>query len=346
MIRNSWFIKAVLVFSLALMAAQAFAQVEEEIAFVVTINGRLDWRQRSDVPWGIAYVGLRLRSGNELRTSPLSRASIVFISDGSRVLINEDTELVVQAKGVGFQGRQNRVKMFVGEVYNKIKSGRSFEVETPSAVASVRGTEFDVVYDQFTGITVLTVVEGLVELANQLGRVLGGANTQTSAGKETPPTAPETKSEAEVEDITAWTEEVQPKWRLNVVPQGIRYSVGDVFNIRVSAILLETGQVDPKANFTLASFSSNLPELVFSTDGGGTWDRSPTVTLSNGERVLQAKGTKVGSASIEATAPDCSPGRATVTIKRVLKRRTIKLKFENEPKTETKEITIELEEKE
>ena len=123
--------------TLTLLAHSSFS--EEPVAVVVSVSGKVEWREEERAPWKLAAKGLRLYQGSELRTGILSRAVLVFVADGSRVLVNEDTELVVEAKGLGRVLRPTgRVRMFVGEVYSKVRSGREFEVETPVSVASVR----------------------------------------------------------------------------------------------------------------------------------------------------------------------------------------------------------------
>jgi len=158
--------------ALTLLAHSSFS--EEPVAVVVSVSGKVEWREEERAPWKLAAKGLRLYQGSELRTGILSRAVLVFVADGSRVLVNEDTELVVEAKGLGRVLRPTgRVRMFVGEVYSKVRSGREFEVETPVSVASVRGTEFDLSHDAELE---LIVVDGLVELSNALGRALAGVH--------------------------------------------------------------------------------------------------------------------------------------------------------------------------
>ena len=64
-----------------------------------------------------------------------------------------------------------------GETYGDIsKQGKGeFQIETPTAVASVKGTELDVNFDFNEELTTLTVVDGLVEFGNELGTITAGA---------------------------------------------------------------------------------------------------------------------------------------------------------------------------
>ena len=331
--------------SVAWIAASSAQQAEDPIATVIRVNGKLEWREHSEAAWKVATMGLQLYSGNELRTAELSRATIVFTSDASRVLINESTEMVIEAKGKRFERPKNRVNLFVGEMYCKVKEGGKFEAETPSCVASVRGTEFDVACD-ITGFTTLIVVEGLVDFINEFGQILAQANTQSTSEPGQPPSEPEPISGDEIRQQTEWTGQVEPKWQLNLAPEGNggRQELGVASTLRIRANLRKTGQLDPTCNVTLNPLTAGLPQVVFSTDGGNTWTTSPVITLSRGEKSFSVRGDQAGSARIVATASDCAPGETTITFAAPKEHRTIEMEFRN-PEGQTKKVTIELESK-
>ena len=312
---------------------------------MIRINGKLEWREDSEAAWKVATAGLQLYSGNELKTAPLSRATILFASDASRVLINESTELVVKAKEKRFERPTNRVNMFVGEIYSKVKEGGKFEAETPSSVASVRGTEFNVACD-ITGFTTLIVVEGLVDFINEFGQILAQANMRATAEPGQPPSEPEPISQDEIQQQTEWTGQVEPKWQLNLAPEGNggQLEVGVASTLRIRANLRETGQLDPDCNITLDPLTAGLPQVVFSTDGGNTWTPSPVITLSRGQKSFLVRGDQAGSARIVATAADCAPGETTIIFAASKEHRTVEMEFRN-PEGQTKKVTIEMESK-
>jgi len=329
--------------TLTLLAHSSFS--EEPVAVVVSVSGKVEWREEERAPWKLAAKGLRLYQGSELRTGILSRAVLVFVADGSRVLVNEDTELVVEAKGLGRVLRPTgRVRMFVGEVYSKVRSGREFEVETPVSVASVRGTEFDLSHDAELELTELIVVDGLVELSNALGRALAGAYMRTTARRGEPPAPPDTLSEGEVRERTRWAERVEPKWRLDLVPKGEgKVQVGEILEVSVRAISLRTGRRDESCSVTLNPLSVDLPGVTFSTDGGHTWTAAPVVKLDGGEGRFVLKGSKEGTAHIFATAPNCAPGELTISVVSGEGRKVIELEYLDE-KGRNRRLRIELEE--
>ena len=98
-----------------------------------------------------------------------------------------------------------------GETYGNIsKQGKGkFQIETPTAIASVKGTELDVNFDFNEEITTLTVVDGLVEFGNELGTITAG---EMEAAQATEDQAVEVY-EIEESDLPTWQdEEVEPTW--------------------------------------------------------------------------------------------------------------------------------------
>lgn len=78
----------------------------------------------------------------------------------------ENTCFEIVSKGNAKEGRL-KIKLKYGtsliEIENKLPEGASFEVETPNAALSVRGTTFEVTYIPETNTTILKVTDGLVE---------------------------------------------------------------------------------------------------------------------------------------------------------------------------------------
>ncbi|MDQ7053697.1 MAG: FecR family protein [candidate division KSB1 bacterium] len=110
-----------------------------------------------------------MHSGNIIRTGDKSLAALVFTDDKSLVKIRANSEVTVKGSR-----DQKKVKkslfMRLGELWAKVTKGNPFQVETPSGVAAVKGTEFYVTMDQ-SGNMVVFCMEGLIELINRLGRL-------------------------------------------------------------------------------------------------------------------------------------------------------------------------------
>ncbi len=338
---------------LAVAAVAVFAQdagkKEPPVAMVIRINGSLEYRTGANEDWQVAAKNTPLLNGYQIRTGLGNKAVIVYTSSGTRVLINENTELEITSQNPGKRGSAERTKLIVGEVYNKVRekkaAGYSYEVETPSSVASVRGTEFNAQFGngQATFLSMLNSVE----VMNQLGSVLIQQYQRTRVPEGGAPQDPQTLSKGDAEKQTGWTGAVEPIWNLKVVPGGGNsQAIGTTFNLTVWAENAETGSIDPNASFVLSAFNVTGNAVEFSTDGGKTFGGAPSeVQLSNGQVVLMARGVSEGSVTMTAEAPDCEPGTVAVSVSQPKQKKTLQLKFSNPDGSGEKTLKLELEEK-
>jgi hypothetical protein len=100
-----------------------------------------------------AADGTTLQVGDKLTTGPNSRVSI-GLSDGSQLELSDSSTLVLTENILNPDGSRasTKVTLLKGLVRSlvKVSSGSppNFEVHTPNAVASARGTMFDVSYHE------------------------------------------------------------------------------------------------------------------------------------------------------------------------------------------------------
>ena len=173
---------------LILCAAVVSAQGQEQVAFVLSINGKLEIRHTSTAEWIAAKTKDPLYNGSQLRTATGDKAIIIYPASGSRVLVYENTtiEIHVEGTGAGAKPSVERTRLLVGEIYNQARG--NYEVETPSSVASVRGTDFNVrstpQLDTFVG------VQGIIGIMNQFGSVILNQFQVTSVQPNQPPAQP------------------------------------------------------------------------------------------------------------------------------------------------------------
>jgi len=118
---------------------------------------------------------------------------LLKLADGSDILVRPHTRLVLkQPESNGWKYFQ----MLIGRVRTSIQKHLggtpAFQIGTPSAVISVRGTRFDVEVDR-RGFTQVDVEEGVVQLEAVSGRgesVLITAGFSSRVGMETGPEVP------------------------------------------------------------------------------------------------------------------------------------------------------------
>jgi len=152
-----------------------------------------------DGSWTAASAGAEVRTGDTLRTGAAGRLKVV-LADGSVLVVSERSELVIDehvyrpadgSLSSVLELLGGKVRAVVNEYYGA--SNAKFEIQTDTAVAGVRGTDFIVTYDGVAGTTEVIGVSGRISVHNPglAGRsVLVTAHTQTRVDRGRAPTEP------------------------------------------------------------------------------------------------------------------------------------------------------------
>lgn len=118
---------------------------------------------------------------------------LLKLSDGSDILVRPNTKLVLkQPETNGWKYFQMLIGRVRTSIQKRMGGAPAFQIGTPSAVISVRGTKFDVEVDR-RGFTEVDVEEGTVELEALSGlgeSVLITAGFSSRVGMETGPEVP------------------------------------------------------------------------------------------------------------------------------------------------------------
>lgn len=160
-----------------LCASQVMAA--DRAAEVVSVQGQAEARADERAAWSPAVPKQELFASNYVRTGAYSRMGLLF-ADRTQVRLAEKT--VLQIKASAAEARERTTL--------RLESGRSWSqtnavpanlyIETPSATAAVRGTDWEVEVLE-GGRSLLTVLSGEVEFFNDLGRVVVARNEQAEA---------------------------------------------------------------------------------------------------------------------------------------------------------------------
>lgn len=135
------------------------------------------------------FEGLQLVS--EDLVSVEEKAFLELLADSDKHIgAQENTGFILHAEGDSENGRI-AIDLLYGEalftIDHALSEGDSFQVNTPNATLSVRGTSFSVAFDPVTGETTVEVFEGTVwaeynGMTEELNagdiRIIGGANAQ------------------------------------------------------------------------------------------------------------------------------------------------------------------------
>lgn len=163
-------------------------------------------RETDIIDWQSAAEGDEINTGGGVRTGDESRVRI-DISDGTIVRIAPNTEFALLELSPTETDPITRLKMETGKVFvwvTKALGLGTFEIETPSGVATVRGSLMSAQYERDTGRFLITCLEGECRLA--MGEVFtdlteGQQTEVTSAGER--PLAARLMDESQLDD---WVE--------------------------------------------------------------------------------------------------------------------------------------------
>jgi PKD repeat protein len=164
---------AVLIFSSGTASAKQFATLR-------LLGGQVAV-QRGSGAFETGEDGTSLREGDTVRTGPDGRASIEYF-DGSLTRLDFDTSFtLVTLETLGDPGASRVIQssQAEGNSYHRVAeladAQSRFEIQTPTATASVHGTEYALLVDE--GSTTVAVVEGVVTAGGSTGSM------EISAGK-------------------------------------------------------------------------------------------------------------------------------------------------------------------
>ena len=154
----------------------ARAAVAQPAGVVAELEGRAEIGRAGT--WTTANIGLPVEVGDTLRTGRPGRLRVVF-ADESVTVLGDDSQLVIDDhvfapdRGVFrsvLRMISGRVRTLASDYYQR--PGAVYQVETVTAVAGVRGTEF--VVTSIGDVTEVVGVSGVVEVHNLLDRKKGG----------------------------------------------------------------------------------------------------------------------------------------------------------------------------
>lgn len=116
--------------------------------------------------WRFVDVNQNLRTGDELRTNAVGQLAVLF-ADKTQVRLGRNTTMLVKQMGTA---GETILDLKSGTIWARAqRGGQGLTVDTPAAAAAIRGTDWSLSVEGDK--TSLVVMEGTVELANELGSV-------------------------------------------------------------------------------------------------------------------------------------------------------------------------------
>ncbi len=154
---------------------------------LVEVEGTVEYRPAGNTNWVAAKPNQTLRPGDGLRTGQRSRMAVRI--GKSIIRKSELTTVEIQSPPAGTTKPTLDVKSGLLYFFSRDRP-QEIQLRTPTAVGAIRGTEFNVAVGP-DGSTVLSLIDGEVELGNELGRVRfrNGEQAKVEPGKAPATTA-------------------------------------------------------------------------------------------------------------------------------------------------------------
>ncbi|MCZ8518012.1 MULTISPECIES: FecR family protein [Paenibacillus] len=157
---------AVLLVLMSFFQAVPEARAESaRAAYVAEVSGNVQYKKAGGSKTFRVYKDLNLNQGDYLYTGADSYAILRVGQSEVEFTVAANTEIYMAELTEG-AGNKTRVKSWAGSLWSKVKSLVSsedeVELETPTAVMGVRGTQFATFIDPQTGETVMLVAAGKV----------------------------------------------------------------------------------------------------------------------------------------------------------------------------------------
>ena len=135
------------------------------IAVVTKVKGLVEIMPTGKTEFYDLKAGTILSSGDKIRTGKSGFTAIIFIDDKSTLKLKGNSEAVITGQRTA-ASISKKINMDIGTVRATIKKQNTdFVIQTPTSVASVKGTDFWLLTDPVTGDQIICV-EGTVGLVN------------------------------------------------------------------------------------------------------------------------------------------------------------------------------------
>jgi hypothetical protein len=152
-----------------------------------------------------AVAGMAVPVGGSVQTGDNSRARVDLLPDGTIIRVGPNSLYTVTDISINQNGKSStRIKLDFGQIWILLKGGQ-LQVETPSGVASVRGSLLSAKYDPTLKKLQASCLEGHCGLQGDQGKEVELTDGQSSTVEENqPPSDPAQMSE---EELAQWVNE-------------------------------------------------------------------------------------------------------------------------------------------
>ncbi|MBD3390751.1 MAG: hypothetical protein GF418_01840 [Chitinivibrionales bacterium] len=281
----------------------------ERRCWIESMVGDVKIRREGSVKWLNARVKLPVKQKDAIRTFVESEA-VIATSEGTKLRVSENSTVELATFVQGRKGdNKTNVKILSGDVMSNVKKlvskGSSFQFETPTAVASIRGTRVGfrvsgsqtdiLVYEGRVYVTPKGSRTGAELTSNQMTSVVEGQKSVTVSALDT-----STATESDTTDTSSASDTSGPEILLNSPDDGQVAWPG--------VEIVVSGRVDPPG----ARVTANGRPVNVSPRG--TFRVSLTAPLEEGEHVLTVEATIAGQSGSESRTIVVEPAPSSLVL--------------------------------
>jgi hypothetical protein len=276
-------------------AVQSPTRSQPQSAAVLTLISGDVLLRAAGSDFSSAKDGAVLYVGSTVRTSADARA-VITLFEGSTVELEPGSDITIEAARTRDGSTIVQLAQSLGRTWHVVThlttADSRYEVRTPAATASVRGTSFEVaIEDAFAGATTtVTTTEGRVATAGAASEVLVTADQTTTVRPNAAPEPPHAVPDAQrVVSVSAMSESsvvVDPLGRANGFKDGKVFAQTPGARVRM-------------LDGTIVVTLPNVPDGVFATtvapSSGAPVTVSTTVTDKGEQSVTVTNAAQAGS---------------------------------------------------
>tara|TARA_Y100000816_G_scaffold275987_1_gene244719 strand:- start:112 stop:777 length:666 start_codon:yes stop_codon:yes gene_type:complete len=157
-----------------------------KVAVTTKVKGLVEIMPVGEENFSNLKPGTILADGDRIRTGSSGFTAVIFIDDKSTLKLKENSEAVINGQRSA-RSIAKKINMDVGTIRATVnKQNSNFVIQTPTSVASVKGTDFWMITDPVDG-DLLIGLEGVVSLINnetgsEVDIIEGTSGTSTPDG--------------------------------------------------------------------------------------------------------------------------------------------------------------------
>ena len=289
-----------------------------KVAAVISyVRGRVNIKRPSSKVWVSAKSGSFLYEGDEIRTRTRSRAVVTF-NNGVETKLYSNTRFTVQAKEITKKKKPgNSIKIAFGRIWTRVlKQKTKFDIHTPVATISVRGTKYETNVAAKGGRTTVKVFSGVVEMGNKFGKVKITKDSKSSCDAGSAPMPP---AEMTKDDVPTWqdADELKTSGTLDMELKSEDALTDEAVEGKV-IVNDSDGKID-KAFKSEISVGADSKDAELSLDGT-SWSSSVKSKPSDGVLVFYVKAKSKGTVNVSASADGVGGSMVSFEVKLIPKK--------------------------